>query len=241
MGHVIRPTLLIVLALLTTSCSEDPSSFSLRGVSDPTTLPSRSVARATTTVGDPASFKVKVYQLLGSTNPDCTDPVLLAGDGSTGEQHDLLTEATLFETLEIGTYACLVIKMSDQVRFSSKTASGACTSADEFTRDHYPVGCATRPDGVWKDSDGNDSPCTGDDANPVENLLYLFASTNRPAVIARGFSPDQVIALPSAAVSPGMVRMTFATKNTVQLDNNGTGLDATDDLCRMSSFAILFQ
>lgn len=91
---------------------------------------------------DASSVKVKVYQFAVSESTDCSDPTVV--EVISDPEYTEMNGVTLIEdaTLADGTYPCVIITMSDHVKFTPATATGSCT-VTEITRDV----CAPRGDG----------------------------------------------------------------------------------------------
>ncbi len=97
-----------------------------------------------TVIGDPASLTIKMYSLYVSANEDCSSPVLVTDHGSSGAEKDFSAGPTLFEgTPANGTYKCLIVNMSDWLKFKSNSVGPLCNLTTEYDMDIYRDGTAT--------------------------------------------------------------------------------------------------
>ena len=90
---------------------------------------------ASAAVQTPASFKLKIYKFAVSTSETCENPILVHVDDNPS-----YTELTVGPTignghLADGTYKCVMIEMSDLVKFSASQDDGACVAGVEHTMD----------------------------------------------------------------------------------------------------------
>lgn len=173
-------------------------------------------ARAT----DPTVFKLGFYRLYLSSGVDCSAPALVHDYGIKTE-FDLLTSPTLFSLtgVPIGTYPCLIMTISDILTFVPEADDGPCVAGTTYTTDIYRAG-----ETDWLDVNGSSIIGTGTDASPMDDKVDIFFSTNPAAVIARGYSPNQVGILGSPAIVPGA--------STFYWDGSG-GVGDDGGTCRM--------
>jgi len=97
---------------------------------------------------DAESLKVKLYKFYVSLATDCSDPVLVYSNDDP-EYANMSGQEELFsEELNDGTYNCVIIEMSDMIKFTPADTIGACEAGTEHTRDV----CSAHPDdesGFW--------------------------------------------------------------------------------------------
>ena len=189
-------------------------------------------ATCPTCIGSPTSFKMTLYQAWVSANTDCSSPVLVQDHGAAGSQVDLSTSPTLFSgTPAAGSYPCLIIVASDNLKFRvdtvAVTAHAGCTdTATEFIHDTYRDG--ESDDGAWVDSNGNPIDATGSGAAPGDDKVTFFATTDTTTVVAGpGSTPvhmNQTVLLTSALVVPGTVVLRQNWTDGIDNSNDG-GMD----------------
>lgn len=131
--------------------------------------------------GDPDSLEIKLYRFAVSTNSDCSNPQVVI-DKTTGssepEYVSMLDKPEFGEgSVDNGTYPCVMIEMSDHIKFSPDGNVGSlCDGNTTYTLDVCGGG------GSYTDLDGNVSTCSGDNgADPsdsrVDTKVVLYLST----------------------------------------------------------------
>ena len=128
---------------------------------------------------DASSLKLQVYSVMLSTSPLCTSPVTVFSSAAPTEV-DFLAAPTLGSGNPAdGTYNCVIIKMSDLIKFTPSASAGLCTSGTQYTADV----CRVDNGGMTKAPDAAGAPtmCTGTDAAPVSDPVYLYLTTNATA------------------------------------------------------------
>jgi hypothetical protein len=128
--------------------------------------------------GDPSSLKIKVHRFAVSENADCSNPKIVI-DNSANPQYVSMLDSPNFGNGELanGTYPCVMVEMSDQIKFTPEANIGShCAGGTEYTLDV----CGS---GTYTNLDGTTGTCTGDNgsapaANKVEEKLVLYISTN---------------------------------------------------------------
>ena len=126
-----------------------------------------------------SSLKLKVYSVMISTSALCTNPITIFSS-ITPTEVDFLAAPTLGSgNPPDGTYNCIIIKMSDVIKFKSSTTSGLCNSNIENSTDI----CRSDNSGSTRapDAGGTASSCTGTDAAPISDIVYLYLTTNTSA------------------------------------------------------------
>src|SRR5436190_21784734 len=84
---------------------------------------------------DASSLKLQVYSVMLSTSPLCTNPYTVFNSTSPTEV-DFLSAPTLGSgNPPDATYNCVIIKMSDIIKFMPSTSGGLCTAGTEYTAD----------------------------------------------------------------------------------------------------------
>src|ERR1700749_3772209 len=75
---------------------------------------------------DASSLKLQGYAVMLSTSPQCTSPVTVFSS-ATATEVDFLASPTLGSgNPPDGTYHCVVIKMSDLIKFTPSASAGLC-------------------------------------------------------------------------------------------------------------------
>ena len=125
----------------------------------------------------PTSLKLKIYKFAVSTSPYCTNLITVVDNGNSPVDVEFVGGANLGSgTLVDGTYPCVVIEMSDNVKFipNGSSTSGNCVSAAESIIDI----CRTDNGGTSTLIDGTTVTCTGTDPNtPIANRVAMYLST----------------------------------------------------------------
>ncbi len=128
---------------------------------------------------DASSLKLQVYSVMLSTSPLCTSPVTVFSS-ATPTEVDFLASPTLGSGNPAdATYNCVIIKMSDLIKFTPSASAGLCTAGTQYTADV----CRSDNGGMTKAPDAAGAPtvCTGTDAAPVSDPVYLYLTTNASA------------------------------------------------------------
>ncbi len=128
---------------------------------------------------DASSLKLQVYSVMLSTSPQCTSPVTVFSS-ATPTEVDFLAAPTLGSgNPPDATYHCVVIKMSDLIKFTPSATAGLCSAGTQYTADVCRSdngGTTQAPDAV-----GAPNACSGTDAAPVSDTVYLYLTTNPSA------------------------------------------------------------
>jgi hypothetical protein len=176
--------------------------------------------------GAAASLTIKLFALYVSPNTDCTDAVLVDDYGDEGNTVDMADNPTLFSgTIEEGDYPCVIIKMADTLSYrpdadAEEAFPELCDTDVTYTGDIYRANSDETP---WRDIDGNEIEGRGDEETPVEDVVYIFASTDSDDLLegSLGVVENQSIALTSSLSSPGSSTFIFDTTDWV-VDRNET-------------------
>jgi hypothetical protein len=130
---------------------------------------------------DAASLKLQVYAVMLSTSPLCTSPVTVFSSASPTEVDFLATPTLGSGNPPDAKYECVIIKMSDLIKFTPKTSGGLCSSSFEYTADVCRAdngGTTQAPDGPTAVCHGTD-PAPGVVAVPIADPVYLYLTTNQ--------------------------------------------------------------
>ncbi len=149
---------------------------------------------------DASSLKLQVYSVMLSTSPLCTNPYTVFSN-ATPTEVDFLAAPTLGTgNPPDGTYQCVIIKMSDIIRFTPSGTSGQCTSGTQYAADV----CRSDNSGMTQAPDAVGAPtmCSGTDAAPVSDPVYLYLTTN-PGQAKGGDTFMQ----PTSAASPNGIKL----------------------------------
>ncbi len=128
---------------------------------------------------DASSLKVSVYSVMLSTSSLCTSPITIFSS-ATATEVDFLAAPTLGSgNPPDGTYNCVIIKMSDIIKYTPSTSSGACASSTEYTGDV----CRADNNGttIAPDFSGPATNCTGTSATASADVVYMYLTTNASA------------------------------------------------------------
>ncbi|MBX7149928.1 hypothetical protein K1X76_12735 [bacterium] len=171
-----------------------------------------------TPVGSPTVINMTLYGFYISPNTDCSDAVLVGGDGETAVEKDFAGNPVLFETeVDEGSYPCVIMVLSDVIGFvpddDAVTAwPGVCDADTEESFDIYRTDSGEVT--PWVDLEGNDVTATGTFEAPGADVVTVFASTDPDAVIAAtGANEFQVGELATELVVPGQTTFYFDASN----------------------------
>jgi len=201
----------VVLVLLLSQCSSSTPTFTIStslSADARSAVETRDCDREPCT-GSPASMSITLYQAYGALAADCSGPlVTLADHGTAGRVVNIGVDRLVEATPAAGTYNCLILKMSDNLKFiPDATASTAfpttCTSGVTVTHDIYRQDSGDA--GAWKDLDGSAIAATGTSSAAGDNKVVIYQSTNAAAMIAGTYAPhvNQTGTLTSAMTVPG--------------------------------------
>lgn len=133
---------------------------------------------------DAESLKVKMYKFYVSLNADCSNPVLVYSNDDPSYAN-MSGEAELFsEELADGTYNCVIIEMSDMIKFTPAddiviNSETVCDASVEYTRDV----CRAH----------------GDDESDLWNTVSRVGSTD--LICAEGQSEERVFLYLTTAIT----------------------------------------
>jgi len=175
---------------------------------------------------DASSLKVKVYAVMLSTSSLCTNAITI---NTTSSVLDFLTIPTLGSgNPPDGTYQCVIIKMSDQIKFTPSTSSGSCTAGTEYTNDVCQTG-----DSMSVPDVAGSTQCHGSSTAPVDDTVYLYLTTNSYAGTGSGGGGSTFTQPPTATslnglhlaapfVVSGITKSKFVVNATGQVDGTGS-------------------
>ncbi len=205
--------LLSALTFISFACSDSKPGITIHGIS---TASSGLASLATS--GSPTYLQMRVYAAYVSASQDCSSPILVEDHGSVGRLVDMYEAGgpTLFSgNPGDGTYPCVILKISDTMKFKVDATAvadhSACSSVDtEHTFDVYRDG--NSDDGLNVDLDGAVVDARGTAASPEADVLYLFSSTgSRENIRANGvaISEYQFVPLNMALTVPSDLSFYF--------------------------------
>jgi hypothetical protein len=162
-------SLALVSALILASCnSGSGGNFTLKGATSSTGL------AAVFASNNASSLKVKLYKFAVSTNVDCSSPVTVYTNDDPDYQE--MTGQATFGQSEVadGTYPCVILEMSDIIKFTPTGSASPCVDGTEVT---YDICKGGNDDGTSMLVDGTSVTCTGDSENPLENKVAIYLTT----------------------------------------------------------------
>lgn len=126
-----------------------------------------------------SSLKLSVYSVMLSTSPLCTSPVTIFNSATPVEVDFLATPTLGSGNPPDGTYNCVIIKMSDLIKYKPSTTSGTCSGATEYIADV----CRSDNGGstLAPDAAGAATVCTGTNSTASADAVYLYLTTNTSA------------------------------------------------------------
>ena len=145
---------------------------------------------------DPSSLLVNVYAMAVSASTDCSNPIQVFKNDSATEV-DFLANPTLGQgTVPDGTYKCVMITMSDNLKFKPSAASGTqCVTDTTYTIDvcRSDQGSGSTYDSLDGTTFGSATACSGTDATPTSDKVTLYLTTTSPV------SGDEAFHKPTSA------------------------------------------
>lgn len=133
---------------------------------------------------DASSLKLQVYSVMLSTSPLCSNPYTVFSSTTPTEVDFLATPTLGSGNPPDGRYECVIIKMSDIIKFTPKSSEGLCLAGTEYKSDV----CRSDNGGMTQAPDAVGAPtaCSGTDAGPVADPVYLYLTTNTSAGVKGG-------------------------------------------------------
>ncbi len=207
---------LLISAILLVRCSSDPAPTLTvaTSLSSTTSIIRDAASRdcgsgGTVCTGSPSTMTMKIYEAYVSLNTDCSSPILVSNFGASGADISVGVQNLISANPAAGTYRCLILKMSDNLRFTPNAAAiaafpGVCTAAVAgSTFDIYRTDSGDN--GLWKNLDGTAITATGSGATAGDNTVYIFATTTPSAVTGGSLHvhTNQTVTLTAPLVVPG--------------------------------------
>jgi hypothetical protein len=182
-----------------------------------------------TAAGNVSSVKFTVQSIYVSTSTDCSNPVLVADLGA-GTEVDMVTGPTLFTgTPPDGSYVCVMVGMKDIITWRPDSVAQATNAGcDPNVEDSFDI---YRTDSgevtPWKTQDGSDITATGSGSTLGPDNVFIFASTDKPAMLAGATAPNthQTAALASGLTVPGSAVFYADFTGQVEGDSSQCGLE----------------
>jgi hypothetical protein len=186
--------------------------------------------------GDPSKILVTIYGVAVSTSTDCSNPVVLF-DSPNGIDADFLSNPVLGGgNIPDGTYPCVMINMSDVVRFVPKTSDGLnCVAGQTYSIDicRSDNGCSfdVRQGTTFSTNNTGHGTNTSASSDIVTMFLTTTAAANGSDNFRKPASTSDTtrgIPLGSPFVVSGSSAGKFVVNATNQVSSNGglCGLDA---------------
>ena len=177
---------------------------------------------------DASSLKLQVYSVMLSTSPLCTNPYTVFSN-TTPTEVDFLAAPTLGSgNPPDATYHCVIIKVVDIIKFTPSGTSGLCTAGTQYAADI----CRSDNSGMTQAPDAVGAPqmCSGTDAAPVADPVYLYLTTN-PGQAKGGdtfMQPTNAssmngLKLTAPLVIAGTAKSKFSVDATGKVGSDGTG------------------
>ena len=174
---------------------------------------------------DASSLKLQVYSVMLSTSPLCTNPYTVF-TSDTAREVDFLSAPMLGSgNPPDATYNCVIIKMSDIIKFTPATTLGLCNAGTEYSADI----CRADNSGTTQAPGGAPVSCTGTDAARSADQVYLYLTTN-PSVANGGgglmqpadASSTNGLPLSAPLVISGRARSKFVVNAAGKVGSDGT-------------------
>ena len=224
--------LIYIIGFLLTACSDDTTSASLTITGSDSSVQTF-ISRSGAATGSPTTMKLQIYQILVSTNTDCSNPISLIDHGSTPMEVDMMSSPVLFSgSPAANTYNCLILKISDTLAYKVDAAAvtawpGVCAdTTTEYTHDIYRT---DNGGSVFKDLNGAFIVATGVKATPSADVVYLIGSTTPADAVAAGYDVNQTFTLLSSLTVPGASTFYVDFANGIE--------DTGDNICTLEEGA----
>lgn len=130
-----------------------------------------------------SSLKLKVFTVAISESTACDDPIVIF-DSPSAQEVDFLNNPNLGNgEAPDGTYNCVIIRMSDTIKFTPETTEGSCTAGVENDLDICIAnGTTTTEFDPVSAEFGSNVSCTGAGNLAVgSDTVTVFMTTNSPA------------------------------------------------------------
>lgn len=171
-------TLTAAIGFLAISCGDSDSTadsdFTLKGSSEVPTVLAQSLKKRgniSPFAVDPAELKVKIYKFAVSESELCTNPITVFED-SNPEYQDFYSNPTIGDgNFDDGTYPCVILEMSDTLKFTPAETEGACVEGEE-----YEINVCR--DSESKLIDGTEVNCTNSEQKVALYLSTASTETN---------------------------------------------------------------
>lgn len=226
-----RSLLIALFFVFVSACGGgDSSSMTIYGTTGGATasanISARSITKSPTSTleGSPTSLKMEQYELWVSPNTDCSSPVLVKSYGNAPRVFEVAQGAVAMFSASpaSGTYNCIIFKMGSVINFTPDSvaadAFSSCTEV-EHSFDLFIDG------DTFKDIDGNDVAGQGTKLVPVDDAMYIFASTDVSAIPSTTAHAHQTMMMNTALTVPGSSYMIMNFDNLIYEDtDSGTAV-----------------
>ncbi len=162
----------------------------------------------------PSLFEVGLLEMRLSESTACTAPYVVIFARTRPGVVDLVASPEIARAtgLTAGSYPCVLLRLSDQLRYRAVRSEGSCTAGLDYRQDFYRFENELV---AFRNPDGAVVAARGTDVAPVEDFVWTYLSTSPSAVTARGYSPSQVNALSTPLVVPGTTTFFVDATNAV--------------------------
>jgi len=129
----------------------------------------------------PTEVLISVYSVAVSSSVDCSNPIVVIDNGSTPKELDFTSTPSLGNaSVSSGNYPCVILRMSDVIKFRPDTSSGSCVAGTQYTIDVCRTSQGTYTPMTLSGTSatyGSSTGCSGSDSTPVSDTVPLFLST----------------------------------------------------------------
>ncbi len=128
---------------------------------------------------NPSSILVKIYGVAVSASLDCSSPISIF-DSAAGRETDFLANPVLGGgDIPDGTYPCVMINMSDNIKFIPAQNDGPnCVAGQQYTIDICRFDNSGTTEVRTGTTFGATTACTGTNSVPSPDLVTLYLRTN---------------------------------------------------------------
>lgn len=189
-------------------------------------------------------MKLKIHEVLVSTNPDCSNAVSVATNATPSFVNFLSSPTLGSGAVTPATYQCVIFKMSDQFKYTPTANDGDdCVAGTEYTLDLCNSSGGAPSSSV--SPTGSAIDCSADATGTVDNTIYMYVTTGSTWTTGPGnpFKPINAATCSSSTCGLQLgAALTLGGRKTSKFVVNGNGkiLDS-GSRCEMQPPAMSFQ
>lgn len=216
---------IFITVLFLVGCGSDAGNLTIKGAGSSSTSIHKGVDLQ---ASNPASLKLKIYKVAFSMSALCTNlQTVYEVTESAATYTNFLDNPAIAQNANLadGTYKCVAIEFSDNIKPTTTSADGVCSANTEFTADVCRTGTSyTLIDGTTGDCTGADNHVamwlsTGSTETTGTNNHTAFQPPTSEGDAAHGFK------LLSSFVKAGAKTGTFVVNGTGKISGSGSSCE----------------